>query len=469
MSKLDVYLRSIEKLGADGAVLTSGQSVMLRFPNGERHATPVTSHDQLVTLVRELAPPEVFEQIDKGHPARIEIESGGRRYGVNVTPRGGAWQIAIDALAVGSAASPSPAAARPRAPTPSPAPSPAPSPSPSPAPPPALPPAPATARIRAATPTPPPAVPAPGAARTRPSTPPPAPVSRTSGVIDVPVDVTLDQLTHAARAASATDLYLSAGTPAMHRIHGELVPAGKTVIDAELISRELGAAAPQEARAAWTTAGTAMFTYGDGSGRVRVTLARDHRGPSAALRLLPDEPPSLGQLKLGAAGAAVEGWLGRRGLVVIAGPSGCGKTITLGALVRALGERRRRVVTIEDPIELVHASAWISQRAIGEHVASVNVGVSCAMNEAADAIVIGRVCSEATARGVVEAVSGGHLVLTTVVAPAGGVALDRMIAHLPADQRELAHGLLFSVLLGMIQPVVGKSGERSFEIAAPQA
>jgi twitching motility protein PilT len=274
----------------------------------------------------------------------------------------------------------------------------------------------------------------------------------------------LDQLTRNARAASATDIYLNAGTVAVQRVAGEVVSAGAGVIDGDVISRELGTIAPPEVRAAWSGSGTAMFTYGDGTGRVRVTLARDHRGPSAALRMLPDEPPTLAQLKL--TGGGIEGWLGKRGLIVVAGPSGSGKTVTLGALVRALGERRRRVVTVEDPIELVHASAWISQRAVGEHVASVGTAIGCAMNEGADAIVIGRVASEATARGVVEAVSGGHLVLTTVVAPVAGVALDRMIAHLPADQRELAHGLLFSALLGTIQPVTATSGERSFEILA---
>jgi twitching motility protein PilT len=283
-----------------------------------------------------------------------------------------------------------------------------------------------------------------------------------------PTGTTLEQLTRAARAASASDLYLSAGTVAMHRVAGgELLSVGTGIIEGDVIARELGVVAPPEARTAWSEQGTAMFTYGDGLGRVRATLARDHRGPSAALRLLPDDPPPLAQLRLGDAGA-VGGWLGRSGLIVIAGPSGSGKTITLGALVRALGERRRRVVAIEDPIELVHASAWISQRAVGEHVESVSAGVACAMNEGADAIVIGRVCSEATAWGVVEAVSGGHLVLTTVVAPVAGVALDRMIAHLAADQRELAHGLLFSALLGTIQPIVGKDGARSFEITSPQ-
>lgn len=445
MSRIDVYLRSIEKHGATGALLASGQAVTLRFPAGDRHSTQVTPHGQLVLTVREVAPQAVFEQIDQGRPGRFDLESGGNRYAVSVIPRGGAWQIAIDAASPGAeggrelpaaAAGTGPATAlSPPAPV-------------------AAPPVAAAARVRAATP--PPVLAGPALDR---------------GLLEggPPGGATLDQLTRAARAAGASDLYLSAGAVAVHRIAGEVVSAGTGVIDGDLIARELGAVAPAEARAAWNEKGTAMFAYGDGAGRVRVTLARDHRGPSAALRLLPGDPPALIQLGLGEAGAAVEGWLGRRGLIVIAGPSGCGKSVTLGSLVRALGERRRRVVTIEDPIELVHASAWISQRAVGEHVASVSAGVACAMNEGADAIAIGRVSSEGTARGVVEAVSGGHLVLTTAVAPVAGVALDRMIAHLAADQRELAHGLLFSALLGTIQPVTSRSGERAFEITSPQA
>jgi twitching motility protein PilT len=446
MAKLDVYLRNIEKFGASGAVLTSGQAVTLRFPTGDRHATQVTPHDQLVQLVREIAPPPVFEAVDKGRPAKIEIESGDRRYSVHVTPRAGVWQVTIEALTG--------AGATPATPTPPP-----------------------TPPARSTRPVAVPAIPAGAAGSGAPGSgagPAPAEVSLERGQYDSHSQISsllggavLDQLTRAARAASASDLYLTAGTAPVHRIGGELIAAGAGVIDGEVIARELGVVAPPDARAAWSEKGTAMFTYGDGKGRIRVTLARDQRGPSAALRMLPDEPPSLSQLGLGGAGAAVEGWLLGRGLIVIAGPSGSGKTVTLGALMRALGERRRRVVAIEDPIELVHASAWISQRAVGEHVASVSTGVACAMNEGADAIVIGRVCSEATARGVVEAVSGGHLVLTTAVAPVAGVALDRMIAHLPADQRELAHGLLFSALLGTIQPVPVKGGERTFEIAAP--
>lgn len=440
MPKLDVYLRSIEKFGASGALLASGQAVTLRFPTGDRHATQVTPHDLLVQIVREVAPAGAVEQLEKGRPAKIEVESGGRRYALAVSPRGGLWQIAIEAAGGSGPGALSGAGATGASPV--------------------LPPP---------IPSGPPPIPSgpPGAS----AAPPDLPLERAqydgeSRAVLLPTGTVLDHLTRAARGASASDIYLSSGTVAVHRIAGDVVPAGTGVIDGDVISRELGVMAPPEARTAWAEKGTAMFTYGDGAGRVRVTLARDHRGPSAALRILPDEPPTLVELGLGE--SAVEGWLARSGLIVIAGPSGSGKTVTLAALVRALGERRRRVVTIEDPIELVHASAWISQRAVGEHVGSVSLAVGCAMNEGADAIVIGRVSSEATARGVVEAVAGGHLVMTTVVAREAGVALDRMIAHLAADQRELAHGLLFSALLGTIQPVMGKGGDRTFEITSPQ-
>jgi twitching motility protein PilT len=422
MAKLDVYLRSIERFGAAGAVLTSGQAVTLRFPTGDRHATQVTPHEQLVALVREIAPPNLLDQIDKQRPARFEIDSNAHRYAISVSPKPGAWQVAIESVV-----------------------------------PPAAPPA------RAQTPAPQPA-PSSGAPSSEmliergqyDSGPVVAPT--TSG------STLLDQLTRAARLARASDVYLMAGTSPVLRLASELAPSGGGVIDGETMSRELGVVAPPDARAEWSETGTAMFTYGDGQGRVRVTLTRDQRGPGAALRLLPDEPPALERLNL----RGIDDWLAARGLIVVAGPSGAGKTVTLGSLVRALGERKRRVVTIEEPIELVHASSWVSQRAVGEHVATVSAGVAAAMNENADAIVIGRVSSEATARGVVEAVAGGHLVLTTVVAPVAGVALDRMIAHLAADQRELAHGLLFSALLGTIQPMVGRGGERTFELTSRQ-
>jgi Tfp pilus assembly pilus retraction ATPase PilT len=87
------------------------------------------------------------------------------------------------------------------------------------------------------------------------------------------------------------------------------------------------------------------------------------------------------------------------------------------------------------------------------------------MREGADAIVVGAVHSAGDAAAVIEAVAGGHLVLTTLVAPRAAVAIDRLIDRLPGEQRELARALCADALLGTIGPVLTRSG-RSFEVAA---
>ena len=421
MAKLDVYLRSIKQLGAQGALLTSGQAVALRFPTGDRHATQITSHDQLVGLIREVAPPAVLDQIDKNRAAKFDIDASGARWSISVAPRPGAWQVAIDPIE-----GPAPVAAPP----------------------------PPVRPVRA------------------PTTGPSAELaemaiergqygSGAAAIATNSVSALLDQLTAGARASYASDIYLSAGSPAFQRVGGELAAtAERAPIDGDTLSRELGLVAPNDARTVWAERGLATFAYGDGAGRVRVTLTRDHRGPGATLRLLPAEAPALASLGL----AGVAEWLADRGLIAIGGPSGTGKTTVLAALVRALGEQRRRVIAIEEPIEIVHVSPWISQRAVGEHVPSVGEGVVAAMREGADAIVVGAVSSAADAAAVIEAVAGGHLVLTTLVAPRAGAAVERMIDRLPPEHRQLAHALCADALLGTIGPIATRSG-RSFELA----
>lgn len=419
MAKLDAYLRSMEKLGASGAVLVSGQAVTLKFPTGDRNATQVTTHDQLVAMVREIAPPAALDQIDRQRVARFDFD----RYTVDVAPRQGAWIVSIV---------PTQAVATQQ-----------------------------TQAIPRAQATP------------RPPTPPPVAmdIQIERGQYDQPAEPTarqaasasafLDQITQAARGARASDVYLGAGARPLMRVGGELSEVGSP-IDGELMARELGVVAPPEARGAWAEGGSAVFAYGDGGGRVRVTLGRDQRGPAAALRLLPDEPPALDRLGL----TGIDSWLVGHGLLAIAGESSAGKTVTLGALVRAVAAHHRRVVTLEDPIELVHASTWISQRAVGMHVASFGAGARAAMAEGADAIAIATVASADAAGAVVDAVAGGHLVIACVIAGSAGAAIERIVDRIAGERRDAARAMLAETLLGVIRPVVARGGARTFEVVA---
>ena len=423
MAKLDAYLRSIEKFGAAGAVLTSGQAVTLRFPTGDRNATQVTPHDLLVGMVRELASPQALDAIDQNRPARFEIDSEGRRYAVSVAPRPGMWQVTIEP----ASAAPPPSAASFR------------------------------------TQTPPAGVPA-------------APIAvadagelliergqyASGPALSVPVasgSLALDQLTRGARQARATDIYLATGAVPMHRVGGELVQGGASAMDAETISREIGIVATADARGAWNELGISTFTYSDGGGRIRVTLGRDQRGPNAALRLLPEDPPGLDRMNLSKA----SDWLGNRGLVLVTGSAGAGKTVALAALVRATADRQKRVVTIENPIEMHHAAPSISQRAVGEHVPSIKAGVEAALAEGTDAIAIGVVASADAAVALVDAVVGGVLVIATVNAANAGVALERILGFLDGNQRDLGRSVLGEAMLGAVRVSVGRGGARSYE------
>jgi len=250
----------------------------------------------------------------------------------------------------------------------------------------------------------------------------------------------------------------------MLRTGADVVPiADRGAVDAEQLSREVGIVAPAIARTAWLDGAPQTFAYGDGAGRVRVTLTRDRRGPAAALRLLHGEPPALERLNLG---AEVLRWLGERGLIVIAGASNAGKTTLQAAIVRALGERKRHVVSIEDPIEIVQTGATISQRAVGDHVPSIAAGVEAAMREGADAIVIGSGASAEFAQALVDAVAGGHLVVTTLTGSDGKIALSRVLAHL-GTERGIAEKLCLGALLGTITPAVARSGGRTYEVGPP--
>lgn len=425
MAKIDVYLKSIEKFGASAAILTSNQAVTMRFPQGDRHATQVTPHELLVGLVREVAPPAALEQIDKNRPAKFDMDSAGTVYTLTVTPKPGSWQVLIE-LGAAPVAAPSAAPARPMP--------------------------------RAAT--------GPTASTADPGE---MAIERGQYAEATPRSTSgsplLDQLTSAARTARATDVYLATGAPPVARLVNELVPIGEgRALDAETISREIGIVAPADQRGAWTERGIGMFTYGDGVGRVRATLTRDHRGPGASLRLLVSEPPVLERLGIGREAIV---WLDERGgLILVAGPSGSGKTTVLAALVRALAEKRRRVVTFEDPIEIVHAtSPWVSQRAIGEHVPSVSIGVAAAMREAVDAIVLGSISTVEAATAAIDAVAAGHLVLATIAASSARHAANQLVDLLPSDRRDLARGALEHSLLGTIAPILKGSG-RTYEVVA---
>ncbi len=98
------------------------------------------------------------------------------------------------------------------------------------------------------------------------------------------------------------------------------------------------------------------------------------------------------------------------GIVLVCGPTGSGKSTTLYSTLRRLSTPQNNVVTVEDPIEMIHEDF----NQIGVHAAvDVTFGniLRTILRQDPDIIMIGEMRDLETARNAVQAALTGHLVL----------------------------------------------------------
>jgi twitching motility protein PilT len=434
VARIDVYLRSIERFGALGAVLASGKSVTLKFTTGDRHATQITPHDQLVTMVREIAPPQILDLIDRNRPARFEHASGGFTYSIAVATSQGQWSVSIDRAQPGEQPAAGAAGGA------------------------------AGAAGKSATLAPP--VATGGSMTIEPTAYEHKPWTTTA----IAGPLVFEELIAVARRAGASDAYFMANALPLIRVGGEMMPLPDraAALDAESLDKALGAIAPAEARAQWHDRGDTVFahTSPDGS-RLRVHWIRDRRGSGASIRLIPAEPPTADAL--GVPELARRLIEARRGLVVIAGGAGAGKTTTAAALVEhANNHRAALVVMIESPIEIPLDSrrCLISQREVGAHVRSLGDGVRAATREGADVIVLGRADDPDALAAALDAVSAGALVVVTITAAGIAPAVERIIELSGRVRGDAARGLVADALLGGVGQALCRRAAGGGRVAA---
>jgi type II secretory ATPase GspE/PulE/Tfp pilus assembly ATPase PilB-like protein len=113
------------------------------------------------------------------------------------------------------------------------------------------------------------------------------------------------------------------------------------------------------------------------------------------------------------------------GLIVLTGPTGSGKTATLYSALMRLNNGRRKINTIEDPIEYAVDGLRQSQvnPATGLGFAELLRG---ALRQSPDVVMIGEIRDEETAKTAVHAANSGILVFATVHAPAASNAVQSL-------------------------------------------
>lgn len=162
--------------------------------------------------------------------------------------------------------------------------------------------------------------------------------------------------------------------------------------------------------------------------RCRVNCFETLMGGAMVLRLIDLHVPSIDELRLPEVLKKVISH--SQGLVLVTGPTGSGKSTTMAAMIRCLNESSyKHVISIEDPIEYVHASksCLISQREVGLHTDDFHSSLRSALREDPDVILIGEMRDRLTVNIALQAAQTGHLVLGTLHTRTAISAINRLL------------------------------------------
>jgi twitching motility protein PilT len=262
----------------------------------------------------------------------------------------------------------------------------------------------------------------------------------------------LDALLARAVERRASDLHVHSGAPVKLRVNGELLDDSQQPLPAPEAEAVLLGGLDVEQRDLFEQHGELDFAYTiPGVGRFRANVYRQHRGMNGIFRVIPPAPPTLQDLGLPPNLARVVNF--HQGMVLLTGPAGCGKSSTLAALVDILNtERRDHILTIEDPIEHLHASkrCVVNQRQVSRHTESFARALRAALREDPDIIVIGELRDRETISLALTAAETGHLVLGTLHTNSAIRTVNRILGVFPPNQQSQIRTMISESLKAIV-------------------
>jgi twitching motility protein PilT len=263
----------------------------------------------------------------------------------------------------------------------------------------------------------------------------------------------LDRLLRAMEPHEASDLHVKAGSPPRIRMHGDLAKMqGEDILTNETTAEMASAIMRDDVAEQFATRNEADFAYAiPGCGRFRVNVFRQRGSVAMVFRRVRTSAASFEELNL----PEVVGRLAseHRGLVLVTGPTGSGKTTTLAAMIDHINRSREvHIVTIEDPIEVLHrdALAEINQREIGFDTQDFASAMRAAMRQDPDVILVGEMRDQETVAAALSAAETGHLVFSTLHTIDATETVNRIVDFFPPHQQNQIRVALAGALRGTV-------------------
>ena len=266
-----------------------------------------------------------------------------------------------------------------------------------------------------------------------------------------------------------SDLHLKVPSRPLARIHGRLEPIEQFEPlhpgDTERALSEM--LADPEKREEFEREHEVDFAYAiDGLARFRINAFKQRGTTSVAARVVPLAVRTIDELGLPAVMHEIADE--ERGLILLTGTTGSGKSTTLAALIDQINETRsRHVVTIEDPIEYLHAdrASIINQREVGIDTASFKRAMRRVLRQDPDVILIGEMRDEETVRSALSAAETGHLVMSTVHTLDASESVNRILDFFPPHEQAQARAMLAGTLKAVISQRLVPTPDASGRVA----
>ena len=263
---------------------------------------------------------------------------------------------------------------------------------------------------------------------------------------------TMERILRLMADKKASDVYLSAHSPALIKINGEAIPINNQVLPPDAPRNLLAEVLPPEKIEELEELGELNMAFPlAGVGNFRISGFRQRSTYAAVIRYVPNEIPRLDSLNVPP--ILSELIMEKRGLLLMVGSTGAGKSTTLASMMdHRNATQPGHILTIEDPVEFLFTNkkSVVNQREVGSDTQSLQVALKNALRQAPDVILIGEIRDRETMSAAIAYAQSGHLCLATMHANNSYQALNRILSFYPVEVRSTMLGDLGAAMKAIV-------------------
>lgn len=263
---------------------------------------------------------------------------------------------------------------------------------------------------------------------------------------------TMERILRLMAEKKASDVFLSAHSPALIKINGQCLPINNQLLPPEATRSLLAEVLPYQRMEELETTGELNMAHAiAGVGNFRFSAMRQRGTYAAVIRYITSDIPELASLSV----PMILGELimEKRGLMLMVGSTGAGKSTTLASMMDYRNERvAGHILTIEDPIEFLFTNkkSVVNQREVGTDTQSMQAALKNALRQAPDVILVGEIRDRETMSAAIAYAQSGHLCLATMHANNSYQALNRILSFYPVEVRPTMLGDLAAALKAIV-------------------